>query len=100
MSQETDKDLKSHMTQIVNKLGQLEKRIHILESENGRILQLLQNFQTELFLNEATALYPDKVLRKRKTLKGVVSALAQAMASSSMPGSTIITQRPNLGVIP
>lgn len=67
------------------RLSMLEKKIHALESENGKLQQRIQNLEAEVFLDEVMAQFPDKVLRKRTTMRGTVQKMALALMAKDQP---------------
>lgn len=58
---------------------QLQKRVEVLEQTNDFLTQQAKNFNSELFLDEAMAEYPDKTIRKRTTIKGTVKIISTAL---------------------
>ena len=50
------------MEELKVELESLKKRVHRLESENGKMAQDLTNLKAEIFLEEVNAMFPDNVI--------------------------------------
>ena len=73
------------ITELTDVVFSLEKRIHTLESENGKMKEVLNNLQAEMFLAEVNAQYPDGVIRKRTTMKGVLDNIINVINNKPKP---------------
>jgi hypothetical protein len=71
--------------ELVDFSQKLEKRVHALESENGKMKEVLNNLQTEMFLPSAMAQYPDGEIRKRTTMKGVLDNIINVINNKPKP---------------
>lgn len=78
------------LQELTGLVSKMEKRVQALERENGILKQRVDNFHAEIFLPEVMAMYPDKTMRKRTTMKGVVDSIIQVI--NNKPKSKIITQ--------
>ena len=67
------------------RLAMLEKKLHEMSSENGKLQQRIQNLEAEIFLDTVTAQFPDKVIRERVTLRGTVQKMALALMAKDRP---------------
>ena len=70
-------------------VSKMEKRIRVLESDNGKMKELINSIQAELFLPEVNVLDANKVMRKRVTMMGVLNQLINVV--NGKPKAKIFT---------
>jgi predicted nuclease with TOPRIM domain len=79
----TVEELENALQALKSEVAGLKKNLECLEGQYKDMKQKVQNVHAELFLDEAMAQGPDKVVRMRTTIKGVVKKLAQVVAQAS-----------------
>ena len=78
----TVEELETELQALRSEVSGLKKLYQAQEAEMKGLRQRVQNVHAELFLDEAMAQGPDKIVRMRTTIRGVVKALSQAFAEA------------------
>ena len=58
---------------------ELTKKIQTLDRQVADLKQESQNLFAEIFLDEATAMFPDRTIRNRKTMRGTLNAVVKVI---------------------